>query len=68
MISKIGTANDIHRAGEHVSALKSNKNIKDGYNMFGIWKGVRVGVKRTNGKVSTIFPDLKQPNKQKGKK
>ena len=36
--------------------------------MYGTWKGVRVGVKRTNGKVSTIFPDLKQPNKKKGKK
>lgn len=65
---KSWTAKDIHRAGEHVAALKSNKNIKDGYNMYGTWKGVRVGVKRTNGKVSTIFPDLKQPNKKKGKK
>lgn len=65
---KSWTAKDIQRAGEHVAALKSNKNIKDGYNMYGIWKGVRVGIKRTNGKVSTIFPDLKQPNKQKGKK
>lgn len=65
---KSWTAKDIQRAGEHVAALKSNKNIKDGYNMYGIWKGVRVGIKRTNGKVSTIFPDLKQPNKKKGKK
>lgn len=60
---KSWTAKEIQKAGEHVAALKSNKNIKDGYNMYGTWKGVRVGVKRTNGKVSTIFPDFKQPNK-----
>lgn len=65
---KSWTAKDIHRAGEHVAALKNNKYIKDGHNMYGMWKGVRVGVKRTNGKVSTIFPDLKQLTKNRGKK
>lgn len=34
--------------------------------MYGMWKGVKVGVKRTKGKVSNIFPDLKHPNKKKG--
>lgn len=47
-----------------MAALKNNRNVKDGYNMYETWKGVRVGVKRTNGKVSTIFPDLKQPTKK----
>lgn len=61
-------AKDIKSAGEHVASLKCNKHIKDGYNMYGMWKGVKVGVKRTNGKVSTIFPDLNQPKKKKGKR
>lgn len=62
------TAKDIQRAGEHVAALKSNKHIKDGHNMYGMWKGVKVIVKKTNGKISTIFPDVKQPIKRKGKR
>lgn len=65
---KSWTAKDIKKAGEHVASLKSNRNVKDGYNMYGTWKGVRVGVKRTNGKISTIFPDLRQPSKKKGMK
>lgn len=60
------TAKEIQRAGEHVASLKSNKHIKDGQNMYGMWKGGKIGVKRTNGKISTIFPDLKQPIKKKG--
>lgn len=65
---KSWTKKDILRAGEHVASLKCNKHVKDGYNMYGMWKGVRVGVKRTKGKVSTVFPDIKQPMKKKGKK
>ena len=65
---KSWTANDIQKAGEHVAALESNKHIKDGYNMYGMWKGVKVVVRKTNGKVATIFPDVKQPTKKKGKK
>lgn len=65
---KLWTAKDIQRTGEHVAALKSNKHIKDGYNMHGMWKGVKVVVRKTNGKVATIFPDAKQPTKKKGKK
>lgn len=65
---KSWTSKDIKKAGEHVAALKTNRNVKDGYNMYGSWMGVRVGVKRTNGIVSTIFPDLKQPTKKKRKK
>ena len=32
--------------------------------MWGMWKGVKVGVKKTNGKISTVFPCLEQPKKK----
>ncbi len=52
--------NDIKRAGEHVAGLKANRKVKDGSTMYGVYKGVRVGVKRTKGNISTIFPDSDQ--------
>lgn len=61
------TSKDIKHAGEHVANLKRNRHVKDGVPVFGMWKGVRVGVIRTNGQIGTIFPDSKQPNKTKGK-
>ncbi len=57
---KSWTAKDIKRAGEHVAGLKANRKVKDGSTMYGVYKGVRVGVKRTNGNLSTIFPDSNQ--------
>ena len=58
-------AKDIRHAGNHVASLKGNRNAKDGTIVWGVWKGVRVGVIRTHGKIATIFPDnLKQPNKR----
>ena len=48
---------DIMNAGEYVGNLPANKNVADGITMFGEYNGVRVGVIRTNGKISTIFPD-----------
>lgn len=54
------TENDIRRAGEHVASLKGNHHIADKYTLWGVYKGVRVGVKRTNGKIATIFPDSDQ--------
>ncbi|MGN1344672.1 MAG: EndoU domain-containing protein [Traorella sp.] len=59
---------DIKHAGEHVANLKGNRHSKDGVAVFGMWKGVRVGVIRSNGKIATIFPDSKQPIKKKGGK
>lgn len=47
---------------------KGNKHKKDGVIVFGMWKGVRVGVIRTHGQIGTIFPDSKQPRKKRGKK
>ena len=37
--------------------LPANRNASDGVTVFGEYNGVRVGVIRTNGKISTIFPD-----------
>ena len=42
---------DIRRAGEHVSGLRSNRHIPDGVPVYGVYKGVRVGVIRTHGKI-----------------
>jgi hypothetical protein len=62
------TSKDIKRAGEHVANLKGNRHSKDGVAVFGMWKGVRVGVIQTHGQIGTIFPDSKQPIKKRGKK
>lgn len=54
------TTKDIRRAGEHVAGLKCNRHAPDGKNVYGVYKGVRVGVIKTNGKIATIFPDADQ--------
>ena len=36
------------------------QEIPDGKTIYGVYKGVRVGVKRTNGKIATVFPDADQ--------
>lgn len=51
---------DIRRAGEHVAGLKRNRKTADGKPIFATYKGVRVGVIRTNGKIATVFPDVNQ--------
>ena len=65
---KTWTSKDIKRAGEHVSGLKSNRHVKDGKPVFGVYKGVRVGVIRTNGKIATVFPDSNQSSVLKRRK
>ncbi len=62
------TSKDIKHAGEHVANLKGNRHTKDGVAVFGMWKGVRVGVIRTHGQIGTIFPDAKQLYGKGGKK
>ena len=57
---KSWTARDIKQAGEHVAGLKGNRRIPNGKTIYGIWKGVRVGVIRTNGAIATVFPDSNQ--------
>ena len=62
------TSKDIKHAGEHVANLKANRHVPDGKRIYGMWKGVRVGVIKTHGQIGTIFPDSKQPIKKGGKK
>ena len=57
---KSWTEKDIRHAGEHVAGLKSNCHVPDGETIYGNYKGVRVGVKRTHGKIATVFPDADQ--------
>lgn len=57
---KSWTEKDIRRAGEHVAGLKGNRRVADGQKIYGVYKGVRVGVIRTNGKIATVFPDSNQ--------
>ena len=59
---------DIKRAGTHVASLKQNRHVPDGKIVWGNYKGVRVGVIRTHGKIATIFPDKIQPSKHGGRK
>lgn len=59
---------DIVKAGEHISSLKSNRDVPDGTAMWGTYKGVRVGVIKTNGKVATVFPDEDQSSVLKRRK
>lgn len=59
---------DIRRAGEHVAGLKKNRRISDGQPIFGVYKGIRVGVIRTHGKIATVFPDTDQSSVLKRRK
>jgi hypothetical protein len=54
------TSKDIRRAGNHVANLPKNRHVPNGKIVWGVYKGVRVGVMRTHAKVSTIFPDSDQ--------
>ncbi len=54
------TERDIRHAGEHVAGLKGNRHVPDGKIVYGVYKGVRVGVMRTHGKIATVFPDSDQ--------
>lgn len=65
---KSWTTRDIVKAGEHVASLKSNQGAPDGVTMWGTYKGVRVGVIKTNGRVATVFPDEDQSAVLKGRK
>ena len=54
------TDKDVKRAGTHVAGLKGNRHVSDGIIVYGTYKGVRVGVIRSYGKISTVFPDSDQ--------
>lgn len=57
---KSWTEKDIRRAGEQIVGLKCNRHSPNGVPVFGTYKGVRVGVIKTNGKIATVFPDSNQ--------
>ena len=59
----------IKKAGEHVANLKRNHNMGNGpeHIAYGMYKGVRVGIMKTNGKISTVFPDSDQSKALKSK-
>ncbi|MGF6353048.1 WXG100 family type VII secretion target [Paenibacillus sp. 4624] len=53
---------DIVEAGKSVVDIPQNASKPDGVVIYGEYKGVRVGVIKTNGEIGTIFPDAeKQP-------
>ena len=54
------TESTIVQAGNYVSTLKRNQNLSDGATGYGTYKGVRVGIIYTNGKIGTVFPDSNQ--------
>lgn len=62
---KSWTQKDVTKAAEHVVCLKHNKGTKDGITMWGKFKGVWVGVKKTHGNIATVFPDRNQSDKKK---
>lgn len=64
---KSWTTKDIRRAGEQVAGLKGNRHAPDGKKLYGTYKGVRVVVIKTHGKIATIFPDNIQPIRRKRK-
>ena len=59
----------IKKAGEHVANLKRNHNMGNGpeHIAYGMYKGVRVGIMKTEGKISTVFPDSDQSKALKSK-
>ncbi|MFQ6319793.1 EndoU domain-containing protein [Bacillus halotolerans] len=56
------TESCIAAAGAKIAELPEFTSAENGVTIFGEFKGVRVGVIKTNGEIGTIFPDgTKQP-------
>ena len=51
-----------------MAGLQANRHLKDGQTGFGVYKGVRVGIIRNNGKIATVFPDSEQKGMFRRKK
>jgi len=49
---------EIRKAGNFVA--RSNRKKEDGVQAVATYKGVKIGIRRTNGKVATIYPISKQ--------
>ena len=67
MITDCDSKKDIRRAGEQVAGLKRNRHAPDGKKLYGTYKGVRVVVIKTHGKIATVFPDSIQPTRRNKK-
>ena len=52
---------DILAGGEHVLKLKRNQKAKVGERIYGMWKGVKIMVIKSDGKRGTIAPAYDQP-------
>ena len=59
------TQKDVVKAVEHVCGLKSNAHKSGAKILWGKYKGVWVGVYRTYGDVSIVFPDSNQSDKHR---
>lgn len=54
---------------EDKTEITWDRKVPDGKPIFGVYKGVRVGVIKTNGKPATVFPDVNQSSVlKKGRK
>ena len=62
---KSWTLKDVIKAAEHISPLKRNAHKKDGEIMWGKYKDVWVGIMKTDGNISTVFPDSNQSDKKR---
>ena len=58
------TDNDIKHAGEHVANLRNNIKSQ-GNPKFAWYKGVKVGIFTSQGRVTAIFPDINQRRDKK---
>ena len=54
------TKTDIIKAINHVISLPENQNAKDEQTMWGVCEGVKLGVKKRDGRIVTAFPASKQ--------
>lgn len=43
-----------------LKVLKKNQNIPDGKQVTSMYKNVKVGIRKTNGQVATIYPTKDQ--------
>ncbi len=62
---KSWTEKDIRNAGEYVAKLKHNRDSPETI-LFGTWRGVRIGIILTKGKIGTVYPTYDQEEKNGG--
>lgn len=63
-----GTLTTSHGIKAQEQPSKLNRGVRDGVTIWGTYKGVRVGVKKTHGLISTIFPDARYQPRPKTKR